>query len=442
MKNNKFFATALTVGFALFAMFFGAGNLILPPSMGFKMAGGWYLALLGFFLTGIIAPFLGVLTVSKMGVNFSDLGKRIHPLMLKVITVATILCIGPLVALPRIGATTYELGVSPIVSIDRLIFLIIFFGIALGLSISRNKIVDVIGKFLTPGLLISLLVLIIYGAISAPALDIPMVQAPFDTFIFGFKEGYQTLDVLASIIFASIIINSVMNKGYTERDEKVKVTFFSGIVSSFALLIIYGGLMYLGYAYSNILTPEMTRIDILLALSNQILGVSGTYVISIAISLACLTTSIALISSTGQIFESVSKGKLPYNIVCIACTILSVILAMSSVEDIISSAIGILLFVYPIILVIIMYILCFERFVKNSTPYIVGVIVTAIISVSPLLGLINSLLGGVGFLTSLIEQINKFTKALPLAQYDLQWFLPAIVVFGVVAIFKRSKVEE
>ena len=164
LGNKHKWSTVTTVGFALFAMFFGAGNLILPPFIGLEVGNEWLWALLGFFITAIIAPFLGVLMVAKAGTNFTHLGNRIHPELIKWLTLFVILCIGPLIAIPRTGSTTFEVGIAPLLpDLPKIAFLAVFFGVVLVLSISKSKIVDIIGKFLTPFLLIVLVLLIALG---------------------------------------------------------------------------------------------------------------------------------------------------------------------------------------------------------------------------------------------------------------------------------------
>lgn len=251
--------TIITVGFALFAMFFGAGNLILSPFIGLETGSEWLTALAGFFITAIIAPFLGVLMVAKAGTNFTDLGQKTHPLLIKILTLLVILCIGPLVAIPRTAATTFEVGIEPLLpSLSKKVFAVIFFGLVLALSLSKSKIVDIIGKFLTPFLLVVLALLIVLGIWQAPSAETPATHTLVESFIFGFIEGYLTLDVLASVIFAGIIIRAVTDKGYTKHHERTSITFFCG--SCFYSL--FAG--YLRRAYlsgsSNLLSAEQTSL--------------------------------------------------------------------------------------------------------------------------------------------------------------------------------------
>lgn len=138
MKNKL--STAVTLGFALFAMFFGAGNLILPPFIGLKSGDEWLAAVSGFFTTGIVSPFLGVLTVVLFGTSFTDLGKKVNPVVVTVLALLIMLCIGPLVAIPRTAAATFEIGIQPLFpGFNSVVFSVIFFAAVLFLSVSQSK---------------------------------------------------------------------------------------------------------------------------------------------------------------------------------------------------------------------------------------------------------------------------------------------------------------
>ena len=245
MKNKL--STAVTLGFALFAMFFGAGNLILPPFIGLKTGTEWFAAIAGFFTTGIVSPFLGVLTVVLFGTSFTDLGRKVNPTVVTILALLIMLCIGPLVAIPRTAAATYEIGVKPLLpEFNNILFSFIFFAVVLALSISQSKIVDIIGNFLTPFLILSLGVLVTVGMLNPTAAAETTGVTAQESFIFAFHEGYQTLDVLASVIFAGIIISAAIDKGYTNAKDRFKITIAAGLISMAALLFIYGGLIYLG----------------------------------------------------------------------------------------------------------------------------------------------------------------------------------------------------
>ncbi|MFK8282320.1 branched-chain amino acid transport system II carrier protein [Capnocytophaga cynodegmi] len=440
MKTHKNkVVTITTVGFALFAMFFGAGNLILPPLIGLSTGSNWVEALVGFFISAIIAPFLGILVVTKSGTSFTDLGKKVHPKLIDILAVLIILCIGPLVAIPRTGATTFEVGIRPsFPELSNVVFAIIFFAIVLVLSISRTTIVNIIGKFLTPVLLLSLFALIILGVLY-PAKPIGEEIAGFyspSAFSVGFTEGYQTLDVLASVIFAGIIISAVVSDGYSSVRERVKITISAGMISTLALLIIYGGLIYLGatsdYLEATGVSPsEISRTNLLLHISTSILGKVGTFVMAIAIAFACLTTAIALTSATGSIFEKMSKDKIPYKLGVTLCTVVSAFISINSVDSIINYAINILLFIYPIVFTLILYILLFGRIVESKKPFIASIVVTALISLISVLKNLN--------LNWNLDFLFRIKEQLPLNSYHLEWLLPSLITFVIFTTFSRRK---
>src|SRR5690606_5284322 len=261
MTKNK---DTITIGFALFAMFFGAGNLLLPPFIGLQVGHHTLITIIAFGLTGIILPFLGILSIVKSGNTIYDLGNRIHPLLAPILGTIIMLCIGPLIAIPRTGATTFEIGIAPnFPTFSPILFSVIFFGITWALSISPSKVVDIIGNILTPLLLVLLFALILIGIIN-PAGDFASTTlSTTESFKFGFTEGYQTVDMLASLVFAGIIIAAAQARGYTKMSDKSSVVISSGIISSVCLIFIYGGLVYLG-ATSGIEDKGISRSALLI----------------------------------------------------------------------------------------------------------------------------------------------------------------------------------
>lgn len=428
-QKNKLIIT-ITIGFALFAMFFGAGNLILPPYIGLNSGNQWVVSLIGFFITAIAAPLLGILVVAKSGISFTDLGQKIPPKLVNTLSVIIILCIGPLVAIPRTGATTFEIGIQPIFpQISNLVASSFFFLIVLVLSLTKSNIVNIIGKILTPFLLFSLLVLLCLGILyPAKSVDINHTQSLSESFTFGFVEGYQTLDVLAAVIFAGIIISAVIDSGYTSTKERLSITISASLIASLSLLFIYGGLIYLGATSDYVWSENASRTDLLLHISTSVLGKTGMYIISTAIAFACLTTAIALTCSTGMIFEKLSKGKIAYKLGVILCTIISFFLSVKSVDEIIKYAVNILLFIYPITFTLILSVLLLGRVVKSRFPFVMAILTTAVIS-----------------LISVFENLNlqpeffsRIKQWLPLSNFKLEWLLPSLIVL-LIASFSISQ---
>lgn len=419
----------LTIGFALFAMFFGAGNLLLPPFIGLEIGSHIFITIIAFALTGVILPFLGILSVVQSGDSIYDLGKRIHPLLAPVLGTIIMLCIGPLIAIPRTGATTFEVGILPsFPNFSPIASSVIYFGITWALSISPSKVVDIIGNFLTPVLLILLFVLILIGILNPTAAVNSTSLSTLESFNLGFTEGYQTVDMLASLVFAGIIISAAQTKGYTKITDKNSVVISSGMISSGCLIFIYGGLIYLG-STSGITDTGISRSTLLIHIAQSILGDYGMIAIGICIALACLTTSIALTSAVGSFFSELTSGKLSYKLLVTICSISSGILAILGVDKIIEFAYPPLAFVYPIAITLVLYILIFGQWIKHKTPYLGALIATTLISILNISASYDLLA------ESLIDLLHK----LPLYHMDLDWVVPSVIGFLIGLLFDSSK---
>lgn len=414
-------------------MFFGAGNLILPPYIGLLTGENWWSAVAGFFTTGIVAPFLGILMIVINGTSFADIGKRIHPYLITVLTFLIMMSIGPLVALPRTGATTFEVGVQPIFpQVNNVLFSAFFFIVVYLLSFTKSKIVDIIGNILTPFLLVSLSVLVIVGIINSSTAAIVSEKTTAESFVYAFHQGYQTMDVLASIVFAGIIISAAIEKGYTDYQKRFKITLGAGLISMTALLFIYGGLIYLGAHAPSGYGEEVSRTELLLGLSNAYVGPSGTRVIAVAVSFACLTTAIALASATGSFLSKLVKDKVPYSITLFLTCLLSFYLSIKSVDEIIEYAVAILGFVYPITFILILTLLFFGKYVQYKSPYMVAIVVSATFSS---ISSLNSL----GMLSL---EMQEFYAKIPFSQHQLEWVIPSFIGFFIaylIARYNRNK---
>ncbi|MBB1140850.1 branched-chain amino acid transport system II carrier protein [Myroides sp. WP-1] len=434
--KQKSITNILTIGFALFAMFFGAGNIILPPIIGLITGEDWSSAVSGFTITAIIAPFLGILAVLFSGDEFTDLGKRINSTLGLVLATMIILSIGPLVAIPRTAATTFEVGLLPIwPNFNPIVSSVLFFTVTLALSISPSKVVDIIGKYLTPLLLILLTIMIVMGILHPLDVTKDTGVGAAESFRRGFAEGYQTMDVLASVIYAGIIIAAVKAKGYTSQETKTKVTFLSGAVATSCLLFIYGGLVYLGATSGYNVAGDLKRTELLLYISNHVLGAQGTVALSLCIALACLTTAIALVCATGTFFSQLTNGKVSYKVIVIATCVFSAVLAVNGVDQIIDYAGPFLGIIYPITLTLIVYIVLFGKVVKRKLPFVGAIATTTVFS------LVQFYVGMTidkATEDSFEFQLNQWIQKIPLYNYDVPWLLPSFVVFVLVYIVSKK----
>lgn len=421
--NNKKLSHTFTIGFALFAMFFGAGNLLLPPFIGVLVGNEFLVAIIAFGLTGILLPFTGILAVTKFGDSFDDLGAIINTKLTKVIGTIIMICIGPLIAIPRTAAVTYEVGIKTFFpDLSALIPCFLFFVITVVLSIRPSKIVDVIGNYLTPILLLLLAILIVLGIVNPQDVTQQTEKNMFDAFAFAFTEGYQTLDVLASVIFAGIIIQAAKAKGYSDKKSKTQVVILSGFISSISLLFVYGGLIYLG-ASSGVTDPSISRAELLITISTNILGEHGLIAIAVAMAFACLTTAIALTSAVASFFSNLTNGQLKYEVLVFLCSLFSFFLSIYGVDTIINFAYPPLAFVYPITITLILYALFFGNTIKVKQAYIGAIFAAAIIATLMVIKIIFEM-NGLNYPT-----FNLYLDKIPLFGYGMGWFLPSIIGF-------------
>lgn len=417
MTNRK--KDILISGLALFAIFFGAGNLIFPPYLGVITGDGWLATMIGFLLADPVIPILTVIVTAAAGGKAVDIGKRVGDKFAKILTLLAIICIGPAFAIPRTAATTYEVGFQSFFpNLPIWVVTIVFFAITFALSFKESNVVNIIGKYITPALLVFLFIVIVKAIISpiGKPVDVP-VEGGY--FVKGFYEGYQTLDAFASPLFTGIVVADLMRKGYGKVNRKDRLSFIIsvGIVASIFLSLVYGGLTYLGASGSSIFTADDSRVEILVSLVYMTLGNFGKFALSVCVTLACLTTAIGLTSSAGNFIEELTHGKVKYIYTVIIVTIISFLLSSLGVDAIINLAVPVLTIGYPIIIALVFYMI-FDKKVPYNMAYILMVIGVTIVAVIETFGKQLGLAG-------LVEII----KSLPLAQFGFTWFVPSLVCF-------------
>ena len=427
IEQKGSFKDVIVFGFALFAMFFGAGNLIFPPYLGIITGPEWLTAFGGFTFADAGLALLAVMATAKYDGNVIALFRRAGGKLAIVLGCADILCIGPFLAIPRTGATTYEMGIMPLLgnTIPIAVFAAIFFIITYVLTIKPSKVVDIVGRVLTPALLIALAVIIVKGVISplGPIIKEPMIEGVVAE---GIAQGYQTMDAFAAIALASVLIVSMNEKGYTETSDKLKAILKAGALACVGLALVYGGLCYLGATVSTFNDVNAVQTQVIVNITQGLLGNVGKTVLAVAVALACLTTSIGLTSATGQFFEKLSGGKLKYKTVVLAVCIFSACMASIGVGGIIKVASPVLSIVYPptIVLVILAF---FTEKIQNDNVYKFAVYTSLIVSI---LTVIQSY--GVAM---------PFLDYLPLKEFGFNWVVPVLIA-GVIGHFVPGKNSE
>ena len=342
----------LVIGFALFAMFFGAGNLIFPPMLGYIYGDKWFLASIAFTIVGVGLTLIAVISMAKRKGNIFTFTSLAGEKLSKTIILIIALCIGPLGAIPRTAATSFEMVESAGFNINILIFTLIFFGFSLFLSLAKNSVVDLIGKFLTPLLLISLFIMIIVGIIN-PIGETKEINLGLNRiFSDSMLEGYNTMDALAALAFTPIIVESIVKKGH--KKQLLKKTIQASLIAVIGLAFVYISLTFLGSSVSKSIDTE-SRVQLLNFISEEILGNEGKFVLLIAIIMACFTTSVGLISSISNIFVEFSKNKFNYKITAFTIAAVSLLLSILGVESIVKLTGPFLQFVYPLAILLVLF---------------------------------------------------------------------------------------
>ncbi|MEL3907286.1 MAG: branched-chain amino acid transport system II carrier protein [Treponema sp.] len=434
----------IIIGFALFAMFFGAGNLIFPPQLGFLTGSQWFITFIAFSITGICIPILGIFAMGKAGGDVRHFAGKVHPIFADVFGTVIMLGIGPLLAIPRTAATTYEIGVLPFTTaISPIISSIVFFTIVLIFTIKPSKVIDTIGKYLTPVLIVVLAAIVIRGFI-APigAINNP---APQNFFLKGFLEGYQTMDALAAMLFATIIINNIKERGYTEKKSLLRINLSAGWIAAAGLLLVYGGLIHAGASATSVFPKDISRTALLVNICTHLWGSAGTVILSLSIAFACFTTAIGLTATAGHFFRKLFRNKISYETIVIVVCVFSCWLANYGVENIIRYSIPLLEALYPVCILLILMNL-FDDYIPNRYYYVGGTIGTMIVSCLQALAstqnLVNDFLGLFSAGKVSFAGLSSFLQNLPLANIGIAWLLPAIigaVLFGIYGHGKASK---
>lgn len=423
MKKNK---DIIIIGFALFSMFFGAGNLIFPPFIGMTSGSNWLTSFLGFVLADVGIILLSINAVAKAGSFQNVVGKAGKKFGIS-LEVIMMLCLGPILVIPRTAATTFEMSIMPLTSsVNSVVFSILFFGLTFVLTIRPTKVMDIIGKFLTPILLLALGLLITKGIVS-PIGELSNNDSNA-LFVSGLTQGYQTMDALGIGGVTALIMTSFISKGYTDKKENISMTLKSALIAGCGLVIVYGGLAYLGATVSTMYDASISQTALLVNITNSLLGKNGIILLGIIVAFACLTTSIGLTSVTAKYFEDVTNKKLKYTHLVAFICIFSSIASNLGVDRIIAIAAPILTIIYPVsILLVLMS--TFNKCFTKSSVFKCSAYATLLIS---LLNVVDSL--GLNI---------NFVHKLPLDSIGFNWVIPAIIggLIGKFMIKDKNKQE-
>lgn len=414
-------------GFALFSMFFGAGNLLFAPALGEAMGKAFIPSMIGFITAGVGLVMMGAIASMKAGGSILEASSIVNPTFGQIFSTVTVLAIGPGLAIPRTAATTYEViskGLMP--NLSPVLSSTIFFILVLLFVYKPSKVVSNLGRFLTPMLLIVLGIIIVKGFIHP--IGTPTDKGIVGAFGIGFEEGYQTMDALAALIFARIIYDDFVTKGYSDKKEILGMTIKSAIIAGVGLSVIYIGLVFIGASASGEGISDLGRTEMLIHLTGRLLGKFGNIALSLSMALACLTTAIGLTAYVGEYFSSLFKNKISYNVIILISSVFAAITSVRGVDNIVAISAPILVALYPTAIVIIFLNTFIEHLGKR------GILIGSIIgSLIPAVNtILNSIFGN-------IDIFKPLEDILPKSLVVFSWVVPVVVLAIIFNIIYKGK---
>lgn len=415
----------LVTAFALFSLFFGAGNLILPPLLGFNSGNQWLIVTIGFGLSAVAIPVLGILAHAKLQGTLIDFGNKVSPTF-SLIYAFFIYAIAIALPSPRTASVTYEMAIQPYWDISSWFTSSIYFALVLLFALNRSKILSILGKILTPAIILILLLVIGITIFSFPFdFGSTTIASPFTN---GILEGYQTFDAIGAVVVGGVIIISI-NLKYTHASYEEKkllirnAAWFAGL----SLFLIYMGLIISGALSHTAFNEDTTRTEILSGLAIQSLGNIGNLFLSILVGLACFTTAVGIVTGTADFVASrFNESKSIYTTTAILGSVLGILVGQFNVAYIIAVAIPSLMFIYPITIILILLNVVPDKYAS--------VFVFRAVTITTILFSIPDFLSSISALAPAADTFSW----IPLQQYSLGWVLPAFIVFVLSNVYINS----
>ena len=436
-SNNRYIA----IGLMLFALLFGAGNLIFPAAMGQNAGVNVWYAVLGFCVTGVGLALISIAALGYSGcLDLEEAAGRVHPWYGVFYSVVSYLAIGPCFAAPRTGTVSFEIAVKPFLGsispdIALPIFLLVFFLLTYWLAATPSKLVDRVGKILTPALLAVILLLIVQSFISplgVPQAPTKNYATPVTAVMQGILDGYNTLDAIASFIFATLVISFVKEGGVTQPKAIMKQVLLSGSIAVALLAFIYIFIAKIGADSVTQLGILETGAPVLAGSAKILFGNLGAAILAVIVLLACLSTSVGLVTCCAAYFMRL-LGHFSYKTYAVIFCVISYLVGLFGLKTIIVSTIPVLMFIYPLLVALICLIFLDKFFGGRQCVYAWTIAFTFVMATINLLETAGVNLGS--FETMLQTYV-------PLHTFGMGWIPFAAVGFVIGLIWKAAVPEK
>ena len=435
MTRSKAIYSACVFGLSLFALFFGAGNLIFPPAMGLESGTDWIIGYLSYFLADVGLALLGFYAMLKTNGDLDGITGVIGKVPSVILNCSVILCVGPFLAIPRTAATSFEMGAASLPlgfisdSVVRAIFSVVFFVIVFFAVSHPGKVVDSVGKYLTPLLVVALAILIAAGVANPAAQSAPPRVG--NLFQEGMINGFQTMDMIGALVFSLFVVTSIKQKAEDEMMSSTRLALSAGAIAALLLFLTYGGLAYLGATTGQLwgdgfMAGEVNHARFLSNISEAVLGNAGTIVLSAVVVLACLTTAIGLVTACSKFIVSLFKERLPYHYVAAGICVFSALVCNLGLAEIIAVSSPILSLVYPVAIFLVVMRLVPISDARRVLACRLGALTTFAISLCEL------------FCDTFGFQELSFIHLLPFDVFGFGWLVPTLVVAACSYIISRA----
>ena len=423
MKTIK---ETLLTAFALFSLFFGAGNLILPPFLGFNSGNLWWLVTLGFCVSAVLIPILGIIAHSRLQGTMFDFAKKVSPAF-SLVYCFMVYAISIALPSPRTASVTHEMAISPLLGSSGFTTSLTYFLLVWLFAMNRSRILDIIGRWLTPAILL-VLVLIIGSAFLDNILKFDTVAFQ-GVFTNGILEGYQTFDAIGAVVVGGVILVSLNLKepAYSYLHKR-RLVARAGWVAGAGLFLIYSGLIYTGAIMHPVFDPQINRTDLLAGIGTLTLGPTGRGLFAVLVSFACFTTAVGIVTGTADFVKSRFPGTpWVYGATAFLGSVIGVLVGQFNVGYIIAIALPALMFIYPLTITLILLNIVPDRY---TAPAIFRWVVYIVLLFS-----VPDFLKSIGW----DSLLGHFPARIPMNEYSMGWVLPGFLTFLLGNLVRRIR---
>ncbi|QYA48018.1 branched-chain amino acid transport system II carrier protein [Nosocomiicoccus ampullae] len=444
MEKKIPFFQILAIGFMLFAMFLGAGNVIFAPVLGQLAGDNTPIAMLGFLITGVGLVLLAIIALNKNGGKVENLASKVSDKFSIIFSILLFLSLGPFYVIPRTTSVVYEISLKQLLPEDTnhrvaiLLFSIVFMTITIFLSWQTSKFVDRLGKVITPIFLI-LLIIFVGKSILTPmgGMNEPVIGGGYEStssaFLKGFTQGYFTMDVLAAFVFGGIFIKSINALNIKKEKDVQSVFFKAGFITLVGLIALQLSMAWIGLSSVDSIGYRENGGEVIALSALALFGEIGIYIIGTVIFLTGVTTNVACLAAVSEYFEQLQPN-IDYRKWLLIYGVLGILFTNFGLNSVLSMAAPILMLLYPIAIALIVLVFLEDKIGYHKTVYRGTIIAVGIIAILDALKEANIL----------VDQINNVFGFIPLFESGAGWILPGIIggIIGYIIAKKTNSNDE